>query len=110
VSQRLEIDPIACDGHGLCAELLPELVDLDEWGYPVVVEAEVPRRLAAHAKRAVAACPVLALKLRAASSPTGAFTAGDPGRRRTGLAAARMMRVEPGRGSMQEVSNHRRMK
>ena len=31
---RLKVDPIACDGHGLCAELLPELVTLDDWGFP----------------------------------------------------------------------------
>jgi ferredoxin len=60
---RLRVDPITCDGHGLCAELLPERVELDEWGYPIVDEAVVPRSLEPHARRAVAACPVLALRL-----------------------------------------------
>ena len=59
---RLRVNPIACDAHGLCAELLPEIVDLDEWGYPIV-ERDVPPQLAALAQRAVDACPTLALLL-----------------------------------------------
>jgi ferredoxin len=60
---HLRIDPITCKAHGLCAELLPELIDLDEWGYPIVTRGTIPLRLAADAKRAVAACPTLALRL-----------------------------------------------
>lgn len=59
---RLRVDPIACTGHGLCAGLLPERIYLDEWGYPVIAP-EVPGRLARHARRAVRACPALALRL-----------------------------------------------
>ncbi|HEX4225219.1 MAG TPA: ferredoxin [Pseudonocardiaceae bacterium] len=62
---RLTVDPIACRAHGLCAELLPELVDLDEWGYPIVRAEAVPARLLAEGRGAVAACPTLALRLRA---------------------------------------------
>jgi ferredoxin len=61
---RLVIDPIACDGHGLCAELLPELVSVDEWGYPILDRGAVPDHLLAHARQAVEACPVLALRLQ----------------------------------------------
>ncbi len=60
---RLAVDPIACDGHGLCADLLPEAVTLDEWGYPLIDPRPLPAELLAHAKRAVAACPTLALRL-----------------------------------------------
>jgi ferredoxin len=63
MSDVLRVNPIACDAHGLCAELVPELIQLDEWGYPIVAETPVPARLAKHAKRAVAACPALALML-----------------------------------------------
>lgn len=63
---RLELNPIVCDGHGLCAELVPELIELDEWGYPILVDTEVPRSLLMHAKRAVSTCPVLALRLKEA--------------------------------------------
>ena len=59
---RLTVDPIRCDGHGACAELLPERVGLDEWGYPIVDPA-IPRGLERPARRAVAACPTLALRL-----------------------------------------------
>ena len=58
---RLRVNPIACAGHGMCAELLPELITLDPWGYPLLAEAPVPDGLADHARRAVAACPTLAL-------------------------------------------------
>jgi ferredoxin len=62
----LRVDPIACDGHGLCAELFPERVALDDWGYPMIDAAPVPRELEAHARRAVAECPSCALTLVAA--------------------------------------------
>ena len=61
--KRLVVNPIACDAHGLCAELLPELIRLDEWGYPILEEGPIPAHLEGLARRAVAACPTLALKL-----------------------------------------------
>jgi ferredoxin len=60
---ELRVNPIACDGHGLCAELFPERVSLDEWGFPVIDDEPIPRSLERHAKRAVAECPTLALLL-----------------------------------------------
>lgn len=62
MSEKLALDPIACVGHGLCAELLPERIVLDDWGYPIV-DPDVPEELREHAIRAVKACPALALKL-----------------------------------------------
>jgi len=79
VSSQLRVNPIACEAHGLCAELFPERVSLDDWGYPVVDPRPIPRGLKAHARRAVDACPTLALML----------TAGEPaetGRRRASTA------------------------
>jgi ferredoxin len=61
VSYELRINPIACAGHGLCAELLPEIIELDPWGYPILLSAAVPLALVEHAKRAAATCPTLAL-------------------------------------------------
>ncbi len=63
MKKQLRVDPISCTGHGLCAELLPELITLDEWGYPVLSRQPVPRSLDKLARRAVTDCPVLALKL-----------------------------------------------
>lgn len=61
---RLDVDRIKCDGHGLCAEVLPELIELDDWGYPILRDGPVPLALEGHARRAVVDCPVLALRLR----------------------------------------------
>ena len=36
---RLRVDPIACDGRGLCAETLPEMITLDDWGFPKFLDA-----------------------------------------------------------------------
>ncbi|MBU6330423.1 MAG: ferredoxin [Acidobacteria bacterium] len=63
MSTRIAVDFIACDGRGVCAELFPERITLDEWGYPILSDEPIPSELMAHAKRSVAACPVLALKL-----------------------------------------------
>ena len=63
MSIRLRVNPIACTGHGMCAELLPEMVSLDQWGYPILASDPVPRLLAAHARRAAELCPTLALIL-----------------------------------------------
>ena len=60
---RLRVDPVACDAYGSCAELLPELVAVDEWGYPVVSPETVPPALLALARKAVADCPRRALAL-----------------------------------------------
>jgi ferredoxin len=62
-SYRLVVDQIACDGHGVCAELFPERIELDPWGYPLLTDEPVSPGLLAHAERAVAACPRLALHL-----------------------------------------------
>jgi ferredoxin len=61
---NLVVNPIACVGHGACAELVPELIELDEWGYPIIDSHEVPVALERQVRKAVSACPALALKLR----------------------------------------------
>ena len=63
MTDTLRVNPISCSGHGVCAELLPELITLDEWGYPIIDPSPVPPALVLEARRAVAACPALALKL-----------------------------------------------
>jgi ferredoxin len=61
---ELTIDRTRCDGSRLCAELLPERIRLDDWGYPMIAPGAIPAGLLPHARRAVAACPLLALSLR----------------------------------------------
>jgi len=59
----LIVDWSRCDGHGLCAALAPELVALGAHGYPVTAEGPIPAHLLRGARRAVAQCPALALRL-----------------------------------------------
>jgi ferredoxin len=63
MSRRVVVDPIACVGHRLCADLLPERITLDDWGYPIIDPEPVEGAVADHARRAVDACPTLALRL-----------------------------------------------
>jgi ferredoxin len=74
VALRVRVDPIACDGFGHCAELAPELVGLDEWGYPILLAAdrdhgpgEVPAHLARVARVAAEQCPRRALLVERAA-------------------------------------------
>jgi ferredoxin len=59
----LAIDWTRCDGHGLCAALLPDRVELDEWGFPALRQTAVTTSDRQDVRRAVAACPALALYL-----------------------------------------------
>lgn len=64
---ELRLDPTVCDAHGFCVEMLPEILTLDEWGYPLLASGTltvaVPASLVPSARKAVAACPVNALRL-----------------------------------------------
>ena len=61
---RITIDPVACEAYGYCAELLPEAITLDEWGYPIVYDGAIPAQLMTLAKRAVRDCPRRAISVR----------------------------------------------
>jgi ferredoxin len=71
VKEFLRVNPILCDAHGHCAELLPELIELDEWGYPIVANEPVPPKLEKEARMAVSMCPRLALMLERRAEPAG---------------------------------------
>ena len=62
---RIAVDRIRCDGRGVCAELFPEMISLDDWGYPMVAPGSVPDHLLPVARLAVSSCPVMALRLAA---------------------------------------------
>ncbi len=66
----LHVDPTLCVGHRLCAEMLPELITLDDFGYPIISPDPLPRQLGSLVRRTVGACPALALAVD-----------GTPGRR-----------------------------
>jgi NADH:ubiquinone oxidoreductase subunit F (NADH-binding)/ferredoxin len=62
-SLRLEVDWTRCAAHGLCGQLAPGLVELDENGYPIIADADIPHQFVADAQEAVDKCPALALRL-----------------------------------------------
>jgi ferredoxin len=66
VTTVIKVNPIACQAYGYCAELLPELVTLDEWGYPVIDGSPVPQHLVDPARRAAKDCPRRAFLLEQA--------------------------------------------
>jgi ferredoxin len=67
VSTRLHVDWTRCDGHGSCTELLPDVLGIDQFGFPVSLAGDRDPRIAPHehdaARHAVRSCPVLALRL-----------------------------------------------
>jgi ferredoxin len=64
VRRELRVNPLACAGRGLCAEIAPELIALDDWGFPMIDVGTVPPGLMPAAQAAVRSCPVLALRLK----------------------------------------------
>ena len=63
MSHHVRVNPIACEAHGICAELLPERITLDEWGYPIVDGRPLHGEELEHARRAARSCPTLAVIL-----------------------------------------------
>ncbi|NGO73781.1 ferredoxin, partial [Streptomyces boncukensis] len=60
---RLVVDWTLCRGHGLCAGIVPEVMELGADGYPTRSAVRVPGPVRRHAQRAVRRCPALALRL-----------------------------------------------
>lgn len=73
---RLRVDPVACDGIALCAHLAPNAVELDRWGFPIVVGRDLAPDEVAAARRAVRACPRQALWIESAPVPASHQPAG----------------------------------
>ena len=69
VTARLRIDPVACEGVGVCAHLASNLIELDRWGYPVIPVDDLSRSEVAAAQRAVQGCPRKALWIERADPP-----------------------------------------
>jgi ferredoxin len=66
-ARRLAVDWSRCDGHGLCAAVVPELIRLDANGFPAFPQTPMPAWLEAGARKAVNMCPALALRLTEAT-------------------------------------------
>ncbi|HEY5629270.1 MAG TPA: ferredoxin [Candidatus Limnocylindrales bacterium] len=68
---KLKIDWIACNGYGVCEAAAPELIVLDDWGYPILPDGPIPRELLGQARKAINDCPMVALYWENKSSATG---------------------------------------
>jgi ferredoxin len=66
---RLRVNPIACDAFGYCAELVPEIITRDEWGYPILDEGAIPSHLFPWVERVVRECPRRALFIEKVVAP-----------------------------------------
>jgi ferredoxin len=62
IRRRLRVNPTLCTGYAYCAEIVPELITVDDWGYPIVSKAQIESdNVLKLARRAIATCPRLAL-------------------------------------------------
>jgi ferredoxin len=78
---ELRVNWIRCDGYGLCGDLVPELIDLDDWRYPIIRPGGVPSELLDGARRAVDCCPMSALRLEPVSAPRNSKVRAKSGHR-----------------------------
>jgi ferredoxin len=78
VRVRLRVDPIKCNAHGMCGELLPERIRMDDWGYPVIDPRALGDDILDHAQRAVADCPRAALRVESVDEPGARQRPDDP--------------------------------
>jgi ferredoxin len=70
--RRLRVNPVQCNGFGYCAEIVPELIGLDDWGFPIVNSRAIDdKAILQLAERAIATCPRLALLLEGVPSDAG---------------------------------------
>jgi ferredoxin len=109
---RLTVDWTHCRGHGLCAHIVPELVQLDRQGFPLMLDAPVPPWLHHAAQQAVGMCPALALRLTPADPARAADQAGRGGIGRTlsvrrGSAAETLPDLVVSEGWIAEISAER---
>ena len=65
VNFRIRVNPIKCEGRGLCTELFPERMSADDWGYPIVAGEAFASELLPQARLAAKRCPLLALEIYA---------------------------------------------
>ena len=57
------MDWIRCDGYGLCGDLLPDLIGLDDWRYPILPAGTIESAQLDDVRRAIDCCPMRALIL-----------------------------------------------
>jgi ferredoxin len=74
MSESISVDRLRCDGRGVCADLFPEMISLDDWGYPIVAPTDLPEHQLRAARLAVSRCPVMALRIARRDGEQGRAT------------------------------------
>lgn len=59
----MRVDPIACEGIGMCAHVAPDLITIDPWGFPIFTRGCLSPAQARQARKAFKACPKRALRI-----------------------------------------------
>lgn len=62
---RVDVNLPVCEGHGLCAQVAPEVYALDDEGYVKLLQDPVPEPAHAAAAAGARVCPVTALRIEA---------------------------------------------
>lgn len=62
---RVAVDMDKCSGHGQCNAIAPEVYDLDDGGYCLIPDPEVPAGHEEAARDGAQACPELAITVSA---------------------------------------------
>ena len=100
---RLKVDWARCDGHGLCAKIAPEMVQLDSQGYPAFLDMPVPFWLEREAQQAVEMCPAMALSLGSADHLGARHAAVRPRHQRLAADRAAAVQLRPGAAAASAV-------
>ncbi len=66
---RVRVDPIKCTAFGFCAEFLPEVFELDDWGYAWIQRPEIPASLTEEAFETARKCPTGAILVEMVEEP-----------------------------------------
>ena len=95
VEQRLRVDWIKCEGYGLCGDYVPDVIELDEWRYPILPHGAIDPSLLNDVQRAIDCCPMKALSLETmpgdadARTRSGSTAGGHPSERQSRRASSR---------------------
>jgi len=69
---RVRVDRDLCEANAVCADLVPEIFEVDDEDNLIIHSSEVPDGLAGQVRHAVRSCPKTALRLEDESgNPAG---------------------------------------
>lgn len=57
----MRVNPVLCEGIGMCAHLAPDLITIDPWGFPILPRGALTPAQVRSARKAFQGCPKRAL-------------------------------------------------